>query len=90
MNLDIGNLPETFTDIDLERLVAPYGVVRSIRILPDGAGRSRFGYVEMDNDDEARLTIGMLHGSSAAGRHISVTEAPLDQKRATFPTEAGE
>jgi RNA recognition motif-containing protein len=81
MNLSVGNIPETFTDIDLERLVAPFGVVCSVRISSDRAGRSRFGYVEMDNDDEARTTIGILHGiNAAAGHYISVAEAPHDRR----------
>lgn len=53
--LYVGNLAYTVIDADLLALFEEYGTVRSAQVLKDReTNRSRgFGFVEMDNDDEA-------------------------------------
>jgi RNA recognition motif-containing protein len=83
MNIYVGNLPYTFTSDDLERLFAPYGTVSSAQVLADrDTGRSRgFGFVEMENDDEARKAMGELDGRDADGRNLTVNEARPRRER---------
>ncbi len=77
MNLYVGNLPYSFTSDDLQRLFAPYGAITSAQVLSDrDTGRSRgFGFVEMENDDEARKAMAELDGKETDGRNLTVNEA---------------
>lgn len=77
MNLYVGNLPFSTNSDDLEQLFAEHGAVGSAQVIMDrDTGRSRgFGFVEMDNDDEARTAIRELDGASVGGRNIKVNEA---------------
>ena len=76
-NIYVGNLPFTVTDDELEAMFAPHGAVRSARVIMDrGSGRSRgFGFVEMEDDDEARAAIEALNGSDMGGRPLTVNPA---------------
>ena len=77
MNIFVGNLPYNFTSDDLNQLFSPFGGISSAQVISDrDTGRSRgFGFVEMDNDDEARKAIEELDGSDADGRRLTVNEA---------------
>ena len=77
MNLYVGNLPFSTNSDDLEQLFAEHGAVSSAQVIMDrDTGRSRgFGFVEMDNDDEARTAIREIDGASVGGRNIKVNEA---------------
>lgn len=77
MNLYVGNLPFSTNSDDLEQLFAAHGTVGSAQVILDrDTGRSRgFGFVEMDNDDEARAAIDALDGKDVDGRNIKVNEA---------------
>jgi RNA recognition motif-containing protein len=77
MNLYVGNLPFSTNDDDLRTAFEAHGTVSSAQVIMDrDTGRSRgFGFVEMDNDDEARAAIEALDGSDLAGRRIKVNEA---------------
>ena len=77
MNLYVGNLPYSFTTDDLQKLFAPYGAITSAQVLTDrDTGRSRgFGFVDMENDDEARKAMSELDGKETDGRNLTVNEA---------------
>lgn len=77
MNIYVGNLPFRTVDADLERVFAEYGTVHSASVITDrDTGRSRgFGFVEMNNDDEARRAIEELDGYDLDGRNLRVNEA---------------
>ncbi len=77
MNIYVSNIPFKVSNDDLERLFAAYGEVSSARIIVDKESkRSRgFGFIEMDNDAEAREAINALNGKDVGGRELSVTEA---------------
>ena len=77
MNIYVGNLSWSMTDEDLNSLFAPYGSVTSAKILKDKmSGRSKgFGFVEMENDEEAKAAIAGLHETEIQGRKIVVNES---------------
>jgi RNA recognition motif-containing protein len=62
---------------DLSALFEQYGSVISAKILTDKfTGRSKgFGFVEMENDEEAKAAISALNDSEIQGRKIVVNEA---------------
>lgn len=76
-NLYVGNLPFSTNSDELEELFAEHGTVSSAQVIMDrDTGRSRgFGFVEMDDDDEARAAIEALDGQEISGRRIKVNEA---------------
>ena len=77
MNIYVGNLDYKVSESDLESLFSEYGTVSSVKIISDKYnGRSKgFGFVEMENDDEAKKAISGLNGSSLKSRDLTVNEA---------------
>jgi RNA recognition motif-containing protein len=75
--LYVGNLAYGVSSDDLQALFESHGVVRSAQVLMDReTGRSRgFGFVEMENDDEANSAIEQLDGFEHDGRRLNVNEA---------------
>jgi len=73
----VGNLSFGTTNGDLEKLFATHGTVRSANVITDReTGRSRgFGFVEMNDDAEARRAIEELDGYELDGRRLRVNEA---------------
>ncbi|MDB5185924.1 MAG: rbpA [Candidatus Saccharibacteria bacterium] len=81
--LFVGSLPYTTTSDDLQQLFAQFGTVASAVVINDrDTGRSKgFGFVEFDNDDDAKAAIKQLDGSDLDGRRIVVNEAkPREDK----------
>ncbi len=77
INIYVSNFPYRINDEELREIFAAYGVVNRAKIVKDKAtNRSRgFGFVEMENDDEARVAIDNLNGKDIGGRAIKVNEA---------------
>ncbi|PIF02340.1 MAG: RNA-binding protein [Draconibacterium sp.] len=77
MNIYVGNLPFSLGEDDLKELFEAYGEVASAKIISDKfTGRSKgFGFVEMENDDEANNAIKELNNSEVEGRNIKVNES---------------
>jgi RNA recognition motif-containing protein len=77
MNIFVGNLNFKVEEQDLEGLFEEYGTVSSAKIIMDKfSGRSRgFGFVIMDDNDEAKKAINELNGSNYQDREIVVNEA---------------
>lgn len=71
MRILIGNLDPNASRDQVRELFVPFGVVASVRLIRDRAtGRSRgFGYVEMDQEQEARAAIAGLNGRNYDGWH---------------------
>jgi RNA recognition motif-containing protein len=89
MNIYVGNLPFSYTSADLEKMFTSHGTVSSAQVVTDRTtGRSRgFGFVEMDNDDEARAAITALAETDIDGRRLTVNEArPRVERR---PSDRG-
>lgn len=72
-----GNLSYNMTVDNLKELFGQHGEVSSAKIIMDrDSGRSKgFGFVEMSNDDQARMAIDNLNDSVVQGRNIRVNFA---------------
>ncbi len=75
--LYVGSLPYSVDDAQLNELATPYGAVLSAKVIKDKfSGQSKgFGFVEMENDDEADAAINALNGKEVGGRTLKVNEA---------------
>ena len=75
--LFVGSLPWAVNDEALKQAFTPYGNVVSATVVTDRrSGRSKgFGFVEFENDSEAKAAIEALNGSEMEGRSIVVNEA---------------
>jgi RNA recognition motif-containing protein len=75
--LFVGSLPWSVNDEGLKRVFTPFGKVVSATVVVDRrSGRSKgFGFVEMENDSEAKAAIDALNNSELDGRNIVVNEA---------------
>lgn len=83
MKLFVGNLPFGATTAELEALFGQVGAVSSVNIITDKfTGRSRgFGFVEMDNNQEAQVAIERFNGHELQGRPLTVNEAKPKESR---------
>lgn len=75
--LYVGNISFQAREEDLEEMFAPYGEVKSVRIITDReTGRSRgFAFVEMGSEDEANAAAQAMDGKEAGGRNLKVNPA---------------
>lgn len=83
MNIYVGNLSYGISDDKLREVFEEYGEVSSAKVIRfRDSGRSKgFGFVEMDNDDEAKEAINSLDGEEIDGRSIKVNEARPREER---------
>jgi len=81
--LYVGNLAYSVTDQTLEDLFTPFGNVRSAQVIQDrDTGRSKgFGFVEMENANDANAAINGLHDQQHDGRPLTVNEAKPRESR---------
>ncbi len=77
MNIYVGNLDYGLQESELEEVFGEYGEVSSVKLIKDKfTGRAKgFGFVEMPNDNEAKLAIEELDGAEVNGRNLRVNEA---------------
>ena len=77
MNIFVGSLPWSIEEADLRESFEVYGAVSSVKIITDKfTGRSKgFGFVEMENDEEAEKAITELNGATVDGRTIVVNKS---------------
>ncbi len=83
-NIYVGNLIWGINSDDLLALFQSYGAVSQAQVISDReTGRSRgFGFVVMQNDDEAQKAIEGLNGQDFRGRPLTVNEArPREESR---------
>ena len=87
MNIYVANISYSATDDQLEALFAQYGAVKSAKIIMDRmSGRSRgFGFVEMENNDEANNAIAALNNYNWMEKVLSVNEARPKEDRGPRP-----
>jgi cold-inducible RNA-binding protein len=79
----VGNLSFDTNDEQLNQIFTPFGAVSSARVIKDKyTDRSRgFGFVEMDNSEEADKAIAALNGKNVDGRDLNINEAkPREDK----------
>jgi RNA recognition motif-containing protein len=81
--LFVGNLSFNATTPDLEALFGQAGIVASVNIITDKfSGQPRgFGFVEMENEQEAQAAIDRFNGHEFQGRALTVNKAkPLGER----------
>ena len=81
--LYVGNLPYSTSNQDLQDMFAKFGAVVSAMIITDRySGRSKgFGFVEMENDEEAQKAIAEVNGVEMDGRAVVVSVARPREER---------
>ena len=81
--LYVGNLSFETTEDQLQAAFAAHGSVQSVAIIMDRqTGRSKgFGFVEMENDQEADDAMNALNGTELNGRTLTVSPARERQRR---------
>ena len=75
--LYVGNLSYNTTDDSLRSYFSAFGTVDSAKVVVNrDDGRSKgFGFVEMENDEDANAAIEGADGKEFDGRRIRVNEA---------------
>ena len=70
MEIYVGNLPWSTSDQELADAFSAFGKVEKASIISDrNSGRSKgFGFVTMDDSDEANKAIEAMNGSEMGGR----------------------
>lgn len=84
MKLYVGSLAYSVTDQELNDFFATEGKVLSAIVIKDKfSGRSKgFGFVEMEDAEEAQNAMKSLNGKELNGRAIMVNEArPQEDRR---------
>ena len=83
MNIYCGNLSYDVNESELRQVFEEYGTVDSVKIIIDRyTNRSKgFGFIEMNDDEEAKAAISGLNGTELDGRAMKVNEARPRQDR---------
>jgi RNA recognition motif-containing protein len=83
MEIYVGNLSWETSDQDLSDAFGAYGNVEKASIISDrDSGRSKgFGFVTMNDDDEANKAIEGMNGTEMGGRNLKVNEAKPREDR---------
>jgi len=79
----VGNLPWSISDQELADAFGAYGNVEKASIISDrDSGRSKgFGFVTMNDADEANKAIEAMNGAEMGGRNLKVNEARPREER---------
>lgn len=90
MKIYVSNINFRTEEESLNQLFAGYGEVSSARIITDrNTGRSRgFGFVEMDNDEEAQNAINSINGTDFEDKTLNVSVA-LPREERSFSNNRG-
>lgn len=85
-NIFITNLTTKVGNDDLKEIFEEYGIVSSAKVIMDHyTGKSRgFGFVEMQNDEEAENAIRELNGAVLDDKKITVNIAKPKTERSDF------
>ena len=77
MKIYVGNMSFDTSENDLRKAFEAHGTVDSVAIITDrDTGRAKgFGFVEMNNDDEAKAAMEALNEKDFMGRTLKVNEA---------------
>ncbi|MBM3793402.1 MAG: RNA-binding protein [Acidobacteria bacterium] len=81
-NIFVGNLSFGATEDSIRAAFEAYGTVDRVSVVKDReTGQSRgFGFVEMNDDEEANRAINGLNGKELSGRAMNVNEARPKQE----------
>ena len=88
MELYVGNLIPTMSELDLKKIFSSHGfAVKSVHIISDHYTRQSkcFGYVEIQCKKEVSKAVEMLHGKTINERLLVVKEARSRDERRGNP-----
>jgi cold-inducible RNA-binding protein len=90
MRIYVGNLSFRTEEPQVEQLFSQLGQVSSVRLVRDQAtGQSRgFGFVDMEDDEQARAACAALDQREFEGRRLTVNEARPQERRNSGPRSA--
>ena len=77
MKVYVGNLAPTIDEAEFKNLVTPFGTPETVNLIKDrvtGASRG-FGFVEFQNDEQAKAAIAGLNGKEVSGKALKVNES---------------
>ena len=83
MNIYVGNITHSVTEDQLRELFEQTGPVTSVKLITDkftGSPRG-FGFVQMENKEDAQKAIEELNGSELDGRQLTVNQAKEREQR---------
>ncbi len=83
MDIYVGNLPWSASEQEIADAFAEHGTVEKATIIIDrDSGRSKgFGFVTMNDNDEANTAIEALNGYELDGRALKINEARPREER---------
>jgi RNA recognition motif-containing protein len=83
VDIYVGNLPYSVDGTELEELFGEYGTVERVYLISDReTGRPRgFGFVTMNDNNEAHAAIEALNGRELGGRALKINEARPREER---------
>ena len=83
MNIYVGNIAHSVSEETLRSLFEQIGAVKSVKIITDKfTGMSRgFGFVQMENNEDAEKAIEELNGIEFEGRKLVVNQAREREQR---------
>lgn len=81
--LYVGSLPYKTTEEELYQIFSQFGPIVSVKIVTDRVtGQSKgFGFVEMENSDDAKKAIEAVNNTELGGRTLVVSIARPPQAR---------
>ncbi|MBG29767.1 MAG: RNA-binding protein [Opitutae bacterium] len=83
MDIYVGNLPWSASEQELSDAFSQHGTVEKATIIVDReSGRSKgFGFVTMNDNEQANSAIEALNGCDFGGRNLKVNEARPREER---------
>ena len=71
----MSNIPFRFREINLKMMFEEFGTVLDAEIIFNDRGSKSFGFVTLDNDENAKKATRALDGVDVEGRKIEVNNA---------------
>jgi RNA recognition motif-containing protein len=86
VNIYVGNLSYAVNDAELDKTFSEFGEVVSAKVIADKiSGRSKgFGFVEMQNAEDANKAVKELDGKELMGRPVKVNFAKPKSENSRF------
>ena len=83
MEIYVGNLPWSLKDQELADAFSEFGTVDRASVITERpSGRSKgFGFVTMNDNNEAQAAIDAMNGKDMGGRPLKVNEAKPREER---------
>lgn len=77
MTIYIGNVSYKLREDDLQAAFAEFGTISSVKIIKDKVTKKSkgYGFIEMDNEEEAERAIEAMNGKELQGRALKVHKA---------------